>query len=88
MSGGEARPLTDIPKAAGEPVWSPDGRRIAFLSSPLPGDFEPKKGDDQSVRVITTAKYRLNGAGYVDRQSHIWEVDVPACRVSAKRRGK
>jgi dipeptidyl aminopeptidase/acylaminoacyl peptidase len=79
MSGGEARPLTDMPKAAGEPVWSPDGRRIAFLTTTLPQDFEPKKDDEQSdVRVITTAKYRMNGAGYTDRQSHIWEVDVPA----------
>src|SRR5882724_10131156 len=36
MDGGEARPLTDIPKGASGPVWSPDGRTIAFSSSNLP----------------------------------------------------
>ena len=32
MDGGEARPLTDVPKGAGGPVWSPDGHTIAFSS--------------------------------------------------------
>src|SRR5258708_7935716 len=43
MDGGEARPLTDLPKGASGPVWSPDGRSIAFSSSNLPKDFEKKK---------------------------------------------
>jgi dipeptidyl aminopeptidase/acylaminoacyl peptidase len=87
MSGGEARPLTEVPKGAGEPVWSPDGRKIAFLSTTLPGDFESKKDDaeESDVRVITSAKYRLNGAGYPDRQSHIWVVDVPSTPGSAQK---
>src|SRR5215475_3466395 len=33
LSGGEARILTDLPKGAARPVWSPDSKRIAFLSS-------------------------------------------------------
>jgi dipeptidyl aminopeptidase/acylaminoacyl peptidase len=79
MDGGEARPLTDIPKAAGDPVWSPNGRSIAFSSTTLAKDFDSKKDEQSDVRVITTAKYRLNGAGYqeADRTSHIWVVDVP-----------
>ena len=33
LAGGEARIVTDLPKGAGGHVWSPDGRRIAFVSS-------------------------------------------------------
>jgi len=81
MDAGEARPLTEMPKGAGEPAWSPNGRSIAFSSTTLAKDFEPKKEgvEESDVRVITSAKYRMNGAGYqeAERTSHILVVDVP-----------
>jgi len=84
LEGGEARALTEMPKGASSPVWSPDGHSIAFSSITLPKDFE-KKGDaaESDVRVITRAQYRENGEGYVDpdRPTHIWVVDV--ARVAA-----
>ncbi|HXM41258.1 MAG TPA: S9 family peptidase [Bryobacteraceae bacterium] len=87
MDGGEARPLTDIPKGASGLAWSPDGRRIAFLSTTLPKDFdkkidknkEGKEEEESDVRVIVKAAYRMNGEGYLesDRPSHIWTAPVP-----------
>jgi dipeptidyl aminopeptidase/acylaminoacyl peptidase len=81
MDGGEARPLTDLPKGAGGPVWSPDGRTIAFSSTNVAQDFEKKKDGEEKtdVRVITKAVYRMNGAGYLepDRPAHIWTVEAP-----------
>ena len=80
MEGGEARPLTDLPKGAGAPAWAPDGHAIAFLSGTLPRDSEKKKDDEESdVRVIVKAAYRMNGEGYYepDRHNHIWTVAVP-----------
>jgi len=81
MEGGEARPLTDLPKGAGGPQWSPDGHAIAFSSTNIPADFEKKKdGEEKSdVRVIAKAVYRSNGTGYLepDRPTHIWTVAVP-----------
>ncbi|HVP47292.1 MAG TPA: S9 family peptidase [Bryobacteraceae bacterium] len=40
LTGGEARTITDLPKGAGNPVWSPDGKRVAFLSVTTPEDIE------------------------------------------------
>ncbi|HEV2687040.1 MAG TPA: hypothetical protein VGV35_00760, partial [Bryobacteraceae bacterium] len=81
MDGGEARPLTDLPKGANGPVWSPDGRAIAFSSTTIPSDSDKKKDAEEKsdVRVITKAVYRANGQGYLepDRPSHIWTVEVP-----------
>src|ERR1700679_4005639 len=48
LSGGEANVITDLPKGAAGPVWSPDGRRIAFSSSTTPEDIDKenrKKND-------------------------------------------
>ena len=82
MDGGEPRPLTEIPKGAGNPVWSPDGRFLAFASTTLAKDFDKKKDDappESDVRVITKATYRDNDKGYLEsgRSSHIWVVEVP-----------
>jgi dipeptidyl aminopeptidase/acylaminoacyl peptidase len=90
LSGGEARDITNLPKGAGGPVWSPDSKRIAFLSTTTHEDIEKaarKKGDhpdadehESDVHVISRAVYRNNDEGFLDpkRHSHIWVLDLPA----------
>jgi dipeptidyl aminopeptidase/acylaminoacyl peptidase len=80
LSGGEAAALTDLPKGAGAPAWSPDGSKIAFSSTTKPEDFEKKTdtAPKSDVRVITSAVYRANGGGWndPDRPSHVWVTDA------------
>ena len=87
LTGGEAWTITDLPRSATSPFWSPDGRQIAFLCDANPDDLTKKKKDtsgeperESDVKVITRAIYRFNGTGYTDptRHQHIWIMDVPA----------
>src|SRR5579871_1318296 len=46
MNGGESWRITDLPRGAGNPVWSPDGKMIAFINSASPDDLaKQRKGD-------------------------------------------
>jgi dipeptidyl aminopeptidase/acylaminoacyl peptidase len=43
LAGGEARLITDLPKGASGPVWSPDSKRIAFSSTTTPEDIDKEQ---------------------------------------------
>ena len=69
MEGGEARPLTDLPKGASGPRvvarWPQPSR---FLPPRFRRDFDKKEGAKRRAMcsVITRAVYRFNGAGYLE----------------------
>ncbi len=90
LDGGEARRLTDLPRGVTEFAWSPDGTRLAVLTSSLGPTIaqdrrkrgrpdKPKPGETplSDYRYIDRLGYQFNGAGFVDdRETHLWLVDA------------
>ncbi|MCL2498105.1 MAG: S9 family peptidase [Symbiobacteriaceae bacterium] len=91
MSGGEATQLTTMRYGAGNPIWSPDGTKIAFSSSMHPSDtleqmFKPlsREERDKDAKykrehglVVEKLQYRSDDSGFsTGRYNHIWVIDL------------
>ena len=81
--GGEPRRLTDHPIGAGDPVWSSDSTRLAYVARiPQEGRYgtdEKITPDKEPPRRITTRKYRVDNVGFtIDRRPHVFVVDALA----------
>jgi dipeptidyl aminopeptidase/acylaminoacyl peptidase len=89
LGGGEARQITHQKSGASTPVWSHDGRRIAFTvtaADPAPashvdwkalGVSAPAKYAHSDIRTIPWPRYEANGGGYVyNKHLHIWTIDA------------
>jgi len=78
VEGGEAMPLTSLEGGTSDPAWSPDGLRIAFLSShhPTLDTPERKKPKNEPARIVTRPVFRENDIGFFDDQhrDHVWVV--------------
>lgn len=93
--GGEARPLTKLPEGdIGELTWAPGHTHVAFTFRITPREWtraaakeREEKGHSTPVRVVTRARYRLDGAGFQDERQHIWVCDVASGATTQLTRG-
>jgi dipeptidyl aminopeptidase/acylaminoacyl peptidase len=86
--GGEAsRALTSLPLGAGDPVWAPDSRRVAFIARvPEAGRYGTSDADGETSepaaeapRRITRLDYRIDDVGFLlDRMPRLFVVDAVA----------
>ncbi|HEX2073755.1 MAG TPA: S9 family peptidase [Geodermatophilus sp.] len=81
-AGGAPRRLTGHHLGAGQPVWSPDSRRLAYTARvPEPGRYGTAEGvgpEAEPPRLITTLQYRLDGVGFLgDRRNQVFVLDLP-----------
>jgi dipeptidyl aminopeptidase/acylaminoacyl peptidase len=90
LAGGEARRLTDLPRGVDSLVWSPDGTRLAVVSSSLgatrredarlrgrPHPPAPSDAPLSDYRYFDRLQHQANGHGFLDGPaSQLWVVDA------------
>jgi dipeptidyl aminopeptidase/acylaminoacyl peptidase len=68
MMGGDSFSFTDLPRGVGNPVWSRDGKTIAFTSDTNPEDLEKqekKKRKEEELKKAAAAEPSPSSSGTV-----------------------
>ena len=76
LSGGEPRQLTDLPGGVGAADWSPDGKSLLLLAGSGEKRFLVGSPDDPVARRIRDYTWRMDGVGYRDEFTSIWETQI------------
>lgn len=84
LTGGEARPLTDLYGDFGDFDWSPDSKKIVFQfrhhdqeDIDLQHDEKKKDLGRVSRRIDNRLFYKLDAYGYLPKaRYHLWTVDI------------
>jgi dipeptidyl aminopeptidase/acylaminoacyl peptidase len=79
--GGEARRLTKFGESIDDFVWSPDGKRLAFIARDPERPFGAKKPKQPPPIVTERYQFREDGVGYLDRRrNHLYVFDIASGR--------
>jgi dipeptidyl aminopeptidase/acylaminoacyl peptidase len=84
LAGGEAWTVTDLPEGAASPVWSPDSKRIAFLSSTTAEDIakaerkksKPSPATEEETKQSDISKNTAQPTDPEPESEHEHESDV------------
>ncbi len=83
LKGGEAVKVTSFKGGVGEPVWSPDGKKIAFSALEQDGQDDSRDDEELKVKVISRIRYMLNGKGFLPKSNYqIFVLDVDSGKVT------
>jgi dipeptidyl aminopeptidase/acylaminoacyl peptidase len=75
VAGGEPVPLPAVPGNVSEFAVSPDGSRLAVVSTPTTNRDEIER---RGWRRITRLRFRADGAGFLDDLPQLWLIDLAA----------
>lgn len=75
VNGGEPVRITSLEHGVTDHAWAPDSRQLVIVS---PVDMpEENASSSDSVKVITSARYKFNGLGFRDDKfTHLFVVDI------------
>lgn len=79
-SGGESKPITQLPEGASQPIWSPDSSKILFSTSfekgqePNSNDLATVSAEKESKKskplVVERLKYKSDASGFLDKKNN------------------